>query len=370
MINFLHLTRLGCRGTVKGASGNSGGKMIEGALDRERLLERLSAVIRSALLPVLNPCKEVALIDFPNHGNVGDSAIWLGERAFLKSENIRVAYQSDTETFNAGLMRDRIGTAPILLHGGGNFGDLYERHQRFRLRVLREFPNNRVVQLPQSIYFENDQRIEEAASAIEAHPDFHLLCRDLDSLQLARERFHCPSTLCPDMAVYLGPLSCKVAPTRPLGVLRRSDKEARQDEKAIECDYCFDWLNDVNGTSIFLNEQLVTLYTRYPSKLRPIYPLLEWTYDKVAMRRLTVGLRQLCEAERIITDRLHGHILCVLLDKPHAIVDNIYGKIGRFYECWTEDYSRVQRYSGLPTDVTGDTGGGSEDAVVRVYERD
>jgi exopolysaccharide biosynthesis predicted pyruvyltransferase EpsI len=41
---------------------------------------------------------------------------------------------------------------PILLHGGGNFGDVWPGFQRFREQVIRESPNRRIIQLPQTIH--------------------------------------------------------------------------------------------------------------------------------------------------------------------------------------------------------------------------
>ena len=37
------------------------------------------ALLKQTMLTLLAPGEEYALIDFPDHGNVGDSAIWLGE---------------------------------------------------------------------------------------------------------------------------------------------------------------------------------------------------------------------------------------------------------------------------------------------------
>jgi len=36
----------------------------------------------------------------------------------------------------------------------------------------------------------------------------------------------------------------------------------------------------------------------------------------------------------VITDRLHAHILCTLLDIPHVVLDNSYRKIGNFRDAW------------------------------------
>lgn len=38
----------------------------------------------------------------------------------------------------------------------------------------------------------------------------------------------------------------------------------------------------------------------------------------------------------MITDRLHGHILCLLLGLPHVLLDNTYGKLKDFYDTWTK----------------------------------
>ncbi|WP_276524270.1 polysaccharide pyruvyl transferase family protein, partial [Enterobacter hormaechei] len=47
-----------------------------------------------------------------------------------------------------------------------------------------------------------------------------------------------------------------------------------------------------------------------------------------ARRRVERGLRLLSRGERIVTDRLHGHILSLLLGIPHVVLDNDYGKLG------------------------------------------
>jgi pyruvyl transferase EpsO len=49
----------------------------------------------------------------------------------------------------------------------------------------------------------------------------------------------------------------------------------------------------------------------------------------------------------VITDRLHAHILSLLLDLPHAVLDNSYGKLHRFLDAWTGDAASVQRASSL-----------------------
>ena len=45
----------------------------------------------------------------------------------------------------------------------------------------------------------------------------------------------------------------------------------------------------------------------------------------------------LAAGHTVITDRLHGHILSLLLGIPHVVLDNSYGKVRAFYETWTRD---------------------------------
>ena len=40
----------------------------------------------------------------------------------------------------------------------------------------------------------------------------------------------------------------------------------------------------------------------------------------------------------VITERLHGHILCLLGGIPNVLIDNSYGKNAAFYSAWTHDW--------------------------------
>src|SRR5207249_3440314 len=59
--------------------------------------------------------------------------------------------------------------------------------------------------------------------------------------------------------------------------------------------------------------------------------------DPLAWERLLRGCCLLSKGCVVITDRLHGHILCLLLGIPHVLLDNNYGKVRWFYETWTRD---------------------------------
>jgi exopolysaccharide biosynthesis predicted pyruvyltransferase EpsI len=51
--------------------------------------------------------------------------------------------------------------------------------------------------------------------------------------------------------------------------------------------------------------------------------------------------RWLSRGRVVITDRLHGHILCLLLGLPHVLLDNSIGKLSAYFETWTPSMAGV-----------------------------
>ena len=73
-------------------------------------------------------------------------------------------------------------------------------------------------------------------------------------------------------------------------------------------------------------------------------------YDVQARRRLRVGCRLLARGKVVITDRLHAHVLCLLLGIPHVLLDNNYGKVRRVHETWTADAPDM-RWAASPSEA-------------------
>src|SRR3546814_20951256 len=64
----------------------------------------------------------VALVDFPDHSNVGDSAIWLGEMAWLDGNGRLPISWAALHNFSVPNLLRAATEGPLLIHGGGNFG--------------------------------------------------------------------------------------------------------------------------------------------------------------------------------------------------------------------------------------------------------
>lgn len=313
-----------------------------------QLIHALQAKARAVLDPLIPAGSAVALLDYPNYYNVGDSLIWLGETAYLRARDLSPRYVCDLRNYRPQRLAQALQSNPvILLQGGGNFGTLWPEIQGFRLKVLRDFPGVPVIQLPQSIHFEDDRVLDKTAQAIRAHGNFTLLARDQPSHEFATRHFDCPVSLCPDMAFFIGALECASRPQCERFILARTDHEksanwiealaALRHASSVEVS---DWLQ-----AGWL-ERALSRVERHTAGVRAVFDrdhrLLLKLWNCLARARLQRGQALLARGQVVISDRLHVHILSILLNKPHVLIDNVYGKLGNLHQAWTTPYRGVQ----------------------------
>ena len=306
------------------------------------LIDDLSGIAARALEPFILD-EPYALVDFPNHSNVGDSAIWAGEMAYLRRYAPQPpAYVCSIPDFSMDELLERCPTGPIFIHGGGNFGDIWLPHQEFRNQLLERTKGRQLIQLPQSIHFSSMEKLEEVARLIEAHGSFTLFVRDQESYDLARRHFQCETILCPDMAFFIGPIPRPRRPDIDVLCLLRTDIErvelASQGDLGADV-RVRDWLGEPKAELHLARAWggASALATHGPQATR------FGVYKAAADLRVRRGTRLLASGRAIVTDRLHTHILSLLLGIPHAVLDNSYGKVGRFISCWTNPSSLVHR---------------------------
>lgn len=313
----------------------------------QQLIKQLQAKAESVLDPLIPPASSIALLDYPNNPNVGDSLIWLGEIAYLKSRNIKLDYVCDTRNYCHKELAETLGkNSIILIHGGGNFGTLWPEEQQFRLRVLRDFPGQPIIQFSQSIHFADPLVLEETAQAIRAHGNYTLLARDKPSFDFASEHFECKVILCPDMAFFIGSIKSRPNPPFDRFILARTDHETSGNwieqlpnlQQGLRVD-ASDWLQASRY------ERFIGRIERHTARLRrivdPRNKVLFLLWNHLAKQRLIRGQHLLERGRVIIADRLHVHILALLLDKPHAVIDNTTRKISSLHQTWTRPYQGV-----------------------------
>ena len=320
---------------------------LAGLSVNEDLVHRLGMLLRERIVPLLPEGGSCAVVDFPNYYNVGDSAIWLGQRHLLRECGVQVAYLCTQQSYSAGRLAMALPRGPILIQGGGNMGDLWPHHQRFRERVIQDFPERTIIQFPQSIFFKDKDQLSRARAVFNAHPNVTLLLRDQRSLDFARNEFVCQSILCPDMAFLLGTLRAS-SNKYPQDIfwLGRRDQEATSFsslEASGQWPQTADWVSGEGASLLwrfrFLLEKIRVRNAErfadvYTKQTRRTIMKLDRSYETLAQLQLTRGCHLLVSGRVVVTDRLHGHILSLLLGLPHVVLSDRYGKLRSFWDTW------------------------------------
>jgi pyruvyl transferase EpsO len=308
----------------------------------------LQAELSQVLTRLIPQSTEVVYVDYPVHTNVGDLLILLGTERYISQQCVKVLGRWHRTNFRFPKIAQDV---VVLLHGGGNFGDLYP-HQAFRESVSNAYPKNRIIYLPQTIHYEHKDSLLASAEIVNKHPDTHLLVRDHRSLEFARLYFSaCKSYLAPDMSVCLYPLheSLELKRNRILDTdtlfLLRTDREQvlNQDIGKFSCGWRGDWKELLGVHRLRLRYLQVlgrAMYSEAPAR---------WFAQKWHIASCAAVLHcstQCLRARKITSSRLHGHILASLLGIPNVLLDNNYGKNAAYFQTWHQSL-RIARFHRL-----------------------
>jgi exopolysaccharide biosynthesis predicted pyruvyltransferase EpsI len=329
-------------------------------------LQKLRGASTRALAEAIGSGGDVALVDVPNQINVGDSLIWAGEMAYLRALGLRVRYASDLGGYEPRSLRRAMPQGVVLIHGGGNFGDLWLGHQRHREQIARDLPEYKIVQLPQSVYFQQRERAVEANATLREHPDFHLLARDAASAERAvAELPDVRVSFCEDMA-----LGWDAPPWEPpdagpprILVIARGDRESASGLASVAPSWLPDAVVEVTDWGELGRERgswerarrRANLQHRQARAARRIPPL-RWpgfqpatqrTLAQINSSNITAGVGLYDAASGVVVDRLHAHIIAALRGIPHVLLDNSYGKLKAVYDDYTYGFSTAHYVTTL-----------------------
>lgn len=284
------------------------------------------------------------LLNTPDHINIGDQLIWQGEMDFLDSLSIKPSYITSHFNFD---WRPFSEDTLILLHGGGNFGDIWEGHNDFRIKVVEEYRSNRILVFPQSVQYNDQKLIEADAARYAAHKKVTICARDQYSFDILKKHFKNEILLVPDMAFCMN-----IAP--PIERLKKRSLLLKRVDREISSDFDYtrytdfetkDWPSFDNTIFNFTHrvwEKINRMMARnFVSK-----KLIDTTFGLGVLRNkewlIEKGIDFISGYDLVVSTRLHGHILALLLGVPTIMIDNSYGKNRRFYETWLKDIAESQ----------------------------
>lgn len=299
----------------------------------EQKIDELKNKIYEELTPLID--SDYIHLDLPYHSNIGDTLIWEGEETFLKSLPYKCLHKSSLFTFKESKIPE---SAIILLHGGGNFGDLWRRFQDFRLDIIKQYKNNKIIIFPQTVWYKNELQARADAEKMALHSNLTICARDKISYDFLKTHFSNNILLLPDMAFCIEQQRLKryiAKPTKDILLLKRRDQElsSRDDyykyiteEGNIEER---DWPSvEHPGIARDLIEKMGILSKSAVDKY------VNYLYRPYLIKK---GIIFISEYKYIYATRLHVAILSILLNKPFVFFDNSYGKNSAFYDTWLSD---------------------------------
>ncbi len=267
----------------------------------------------------------VVLLDTPTHGNLGDQAISLAERDFLK----RYIVDGTLYEFTHYECRDCmavIRTAlhkedTILVHGGGFIGSLWPNEHRVFIKILEELKDFNVVVMPQTIYFNpSDEDLRRSfVRLLNESKNLTLCVRERRSLGFLKDNdVKCHYLFVPDIVLSLKPLENKEKNGRILLCFRKDL------EKVGEAASLYDAVENI-GLPCDITDTVI------PSKVA------------VEERESVVKgkIDEFSHYSLIICDRLHAMIFAVLAKTPCIAFDNVSKKVSGVYE-WLEGMNYIK----------------------------
>ena len=292
---------------------------IKAAKDRKHLKNkyRLNRKVRN-----------VVIFGTPNHGNLGDYAIYLAEKQlfakYLPDSNIfgvnMTDFQHEVRALTRLLQKDDL----LILTGGGNLGNQYMDDEKIRRETIVRFPDNRIVLFPQTMYFTEDaegrEEEKKTAEIYNGHKDLWLTARDEQSCRKMEQLFHREIRLLPDVVLTWKGRSWPDKKGALL-VLR----------------------NDVEGVLGIEHR------TMLKEMLQPLYASVEETDTDIEVgndlscldTELQKKMEQIGKAALVVTDRLHGMIFAALMQTPCLVLRNYNHKVEETYK-WLEDLDYVK----------------------------
>lgn len=313
----------------------------------DTLIDSLRRKISDTLTPLIT--HDYVYLDLPYHPNIGDTLIWEGTRAFLKTLPYKCLYYASKDSFRYRKLPKNV---IILLHGGGNFGDLYRLHSEFRKKIIELYPENKVVILPQTVFYEDRSFLKSDVDFYSAHPNVTICAREQFSFDFLTENFKNHILLLPDMAFYLDLKKYKASEdANRVLYLRRTDKELVNTEMVNVPSNAeqHDWPTYENHYYEF------GIVERFASLLHKIFRICRVGDDKKACiedwkrnwyyRRkfVQIGISFLSPYHVIYTTRLHVLILGVLLGKELYLINNTSGKVINFYNTWLKELNTIKK---------------------------
>ncbi|OHV26183.1 exopolysaccharide biosynthesis protein [Rhizobium sp. RMa-01] len=309
----------------------------------EVVIRRLQEKLIRSVRKFVSRGQPYVIMDFPSTKDPGHHASWLGLAKVLQEVTGRLPVLTGGSLQSINEIKSTPGDAPIFICGWSDFGDARTGREDIRYRLACKYPDRTIIQMPQTIDFANEALMEYAKRTIGRHRKFFFMTRDEQSFELAKANFDCDVEAGPDAAFGIDLLKpFEADPLRALYVMQPfgEDDVDITDARAIVGGPLTNWINGPDNLSRLRKASVVKAVMRRGFSRSE---MVAQHYEDVAARYVDYGVKMLSGAQRIITNRLHGHTLCLLLNKPHVAVARNGSRLHDFIGSWTGDTLLVEK---------------------------
>ena len=214
-------------------------------------------------------------------------------------------------------------------------GNLWLHNENVIREIIEEYQNNKVVILPQTVYYTFDEfGIEECKTTKEIfkkHNDLHIFVREKQSYDFIKQNFDLVGKsnvyLAPDMVLYgkgvETPKKCDID-KKNINICLRKDCESKQENVT-------EFLSEIKQK---YNIKEINTIVKSPVPLKQRRKKLKEMWTNFANSKVT------------ITDRLHAMLFSVLNGTPCIVLDNKTGKVFGVAE-WLDDTNLIDKAASL-----------------------
>lgn len=298
----------------------------------EKLLERMKK--ENAFFRSIGK-HNIFLLGTEDYGNLGDHQIATSEHEWIR-DNYKGKYRVIEIPARKywrikRYLKQFISKNDIIIgHGGGNLGSQYPASENIRRDFIRSFPDNKVIIMPQTVYFTDDEegrrQLKITQDIYNAHKNLTVITREKKSYELAKEYFTCNVLLTPDMVLY-SDYSDRHKKRSNVLVCTRNDIETvlSEEDRKIIIDVAMKVSQDVELVDTQQDEYI---------DIEDRKKHLDRFFDKI------------CSAKLVITDRLHGMVFCAITQTPCVVFSNYNHKVEGTYE-WVKHLPYIEYVSEI-----------------------
>lgn len=275
------------------------------------------------------------LVMTPIGGNLGDHALMVAQyNLFSQIHFVELPCPNFPYYFdNIELFKKIIKNKPIIFNAGGYLGTLwYQEAEQWLRKTIETFPNNKIVILPNTCYYENSdwgqEEFEKSKEIYNKHKNLKIYVREKISYDLIKDAYK-DVTLMPDMVMSLN---------------------YSKEEKRDGCLLCL--RADVEKT--LANEELEKIKATFSS----IFERIAFT-DTVVPKNISRAKRsgeiyqkmdEFSKSQLVVTDRLHGMVFAAITGTPCIVVKSKSHKLKGCYEwikhleyiCFVDDLNDIE----------------------------